>query len=292
MGANGFAAAVSYWAAKGCNIPNKSITARYSCAKRTGAVFYSAAKNMLFLKPRKVAGTSFEIALSVTASAQDIITPISLDDELIRIDQKGQLPVNWSRQPELEASYVSLVQQIHRMRRAGVVSDELKQKRKQLKDLLHIKGHRLYYNHIVPDEIKQNFTEEKFDNAIKVTITRHPYEQLISQAYWLHQGKQRRALPISQIIDELLAEPAPNTPYYFANDKKLCDIYIKMESFQADVINLENQLGLKIWQYMPMTKKSSTGSRPKAKDILTHEQKLKVQQRSKLEFEHFYYDPN
>ena len=38
----------------------------------------------IFLKPRKVAGTSFEIALSSFASINSIITPISTDDELIR----------------------------------------------------------------------------------------------------------------------------------------------------------------------------------------------------------------
>ena len=186
---------------------------------------------MLFLKPRKVAGTSFEIALSRSAGTADIVTPISLEDELIRTDQKGQLPINWSRQPELEASYVSLVQQVHRIKRADVNSDELKAKRAQIKDLLHIKGHLLYYNHIVPADIKLNFGVEGFNNALKVTITRHPYEQLISQAYWLHKGKQRLNLPISQIIDELLEEPAPNTQYYFEDGNKICDIYLKMESF-------------------------------------------------------------
>lgn len=255
-------------------------------------MFYLASRNVLFLKPRKVAGTSFEIALSVTASTNDIITPISLEDELIRIDQKGQLPVNWSRQPELEATYVSLVQQIHRLKRSGVLSEELKFKRQQIKDLLHIKGHRLYYNHIVPADIKVNFGEDRFDKAVKVTITRHPYEQLISQAFWLQKGKQRRNLPIEQIIDELLDKPAPNSPYYFENGKKICNIYLKMESFQNDVVNLENQLGIKIWQYMPMTKKSSSGSRPKATEILTLTQKQAVQERSKLEFECFDYDPS
>jgi hypothetical protein len=254
-------------------------------------MFFLAKQNVLFLKPRKVAGTSFEIALSVSATNEDIITPISLEDELIRVDQKGHLPVNWSRQPQLEATYVSLIQQIHRLKRSGVISEELKTKRQQVRDLLHIKGHRLYYNHITPDEIKINFGESEFDNALKVTITRHPYEQLISQAYWLHRGKQRRNLAIEQIIDELLAEPAPNTPYYFANGKQICDIYLKMEQFEKDVIALESQIGIKIWQFMPMTKKSSSGARPRATEILTENQKLKIQQRSKLEFELFDYDP-
>lgn len=40
--------------------------------------------NVLFLKPRKVGGTSFEIALSRYAGGGDIITPISETDEITR----------------------------------------------------------------------------------------------------------------------------------------------------------------------------------------------------------------
>jgi len=254
-------------------------------------VLYLAKQNMLFLKPKKVAGTSFEIALSISASTKDIVTPISLDDELIRINQKGQLPVNWSRQPELESTYVSLVQQIHRLKKSGIVSDDLKTKRRLLKDLINMKGHWLYYNHITPDEIRPNFGNQKFDSSLKVTITRHPYEQLVSQAYWLSQGKHRKQIPLNEVVDELLLEPAPNTPYYFKESHKLCDVYIKIENFENDVKKLENQIGIKIWDYLPITKKSGSGLRPKASELLSDEHKKKVQQRSKLEFELFEYDP-
>lgn len=252
-------------------------------------VLYLAKPKLLFLKPRKVAGTSFEIALSVSATTTDIITPISLPDELVRVDQNGQLPVNWSRSAELEATYVALVQQFHRLKRSGIVSDELKAKRQQIKDLVTTKGHRIYYNHIVPAEIKLNFGEAKFAEAFKITITRHPYEQLVSQAFWLHQGKKRRHLPISQIIDEILTEPAPNLPYYFDQGEPVCDMYIKMENFQSDVQDLENKFGLTIWKYLPVTKKSSKGVRPKADEILSPSQKIKIQSRSIQEFEFFKY---
>ena len=39
---------------------------------------------LIFIKPRKVAGTSFEIALAKFCSEGDIITPISRNDEEIR----------------------------------------------------------------------------------------------------------------------------------------------------------------------------------------------------------------
>ncbi|GAA0689798.1 hypothetical protein GCM10009022_10130 [Vreelandella titanicae] len=41
-------------------------------------------EKIIFLKTRKVAGTSFEMALSRYAKAGDIITPISPDDERAR----------------------------------------------------------------------------------------------------------------------------------------------------------------------------------------------------------------
>lgn len=41
-------------------------------------------QNIIFLKPRKVAGTSFEIALSQFATTGDIITPIGSTGEIYR----------------------------------------------------------------------------------------------------------------------------------------------------------------------------------------------------------------
>ena len=41
---------------------------------------------VIFIKTKKVAGTSFEIALSKYCGERDIITPISDDDEHIRKD--------------------------------------------------------------------------------------------------------------------------------------------------------------------------------------------------------------
>lgn len=47
-------------------------------------VIYLKERNLIFIEPREVAGTSFEIALSKYAMKHDIITPISPDDEATR----------------------------------------------------------------------------------------------------------------------------------------------------------------------------------------------------------------
>ena len=47
-------------------------------------MIYLRDHNLLFLKPRKVGGTSFEIALSTFAGPRDIVTPITPSDEIGR----------------------------------------------------------------------------------------------------------------------------------------------------------------------------------------------------------------
>jgi hypothetical protein len=54
-------------------------------------------KKFLFIKNTKVAGTSIEIALSKALSSEkDIITPISLEDEMIRLKEGGLSSQNWA----------------------------------------------------------------------------------------------------------------------------------------------------------------------------------------------------
>ena len=49
----------------------------------------------IFLKTKKTAGTSLEILLAGICGPLDIITPIALDDELIRLETGNRGPQNW-----------------------------------------------------------------------------------------------------------------------------------------------------------------------------------------------------
>jgi hypothetical protein len=68
-------------------------------------MIYLAKHNILFLKPRKVAGTSFELALSIFSDhADDIITPISKDDE----SQRRVKPKNYNQKNFSFYNHISL----------------------------------------------------------------------------------------------------------------------------------------------------------------------------------------
>ena len=55
----------------------------------------SHTRRFIFIKTRKVSGTSMEISLSKNCGGDDIITPISYEDELVRLDEGGCLPQNY-----------------------------------------------------------------------------------------------------------------------------------------------------------------------------------------------------
>ena len=60
----------------------------------------SHSRKFIFIKTRKVSGTSMEISLSQVCGNDDILTPISYEDELIRLDLGGCLPQNYGDKNE------------------------------------------------------------------------------------------------------------------------------------------------------------------------------------------------
>lgn len=72
-------------------------------------MIFSYKHRFIFIKGRKVAGTSIEMALSPHCGPQDIVTPISPVDELKRLSLGGR-PQNYSRVDGIEAHYLELVQ--------------------------------------------------------------------------------------------------------------------------------------------------------------------------------------
>ena len=75
--------------------------------RRQGDVIVSRKYRFIFIKGVKVAGTSIEIALSkLCRDREDIVTPITARDELMRLNGNGDGARNYSADPEAERSYL------------------------------------------------------------------------------------------------------------------------------------------------------------------------------------------
>ena len=72
-------------------------------------MIFSELHNFLFLKGRKVASTSFEVALSKICGADDVITPITPVDERHRINLGYRHAQNFGADPEKLMNYIDAV---------------------------------------------------------------------------------------------------------------------------------------------------------------------------------------
>lgn len=124
----------------------------------------------IFIKTEKTAGTSIEIALSKFCGPDDIITPISNEDEELRTKLKYRGPQNCFA-PFSSYSFKNFKNLL------------LKRKRKLL-----------YYNHINAREIKRICEKSTWENYYKFCFERNPWDKVISHYYWCYKSEPRPSL--------------------------------------------------------------------------------------------------
>ena len=116
----------------------------------------------IFLKTSKTAGTSIEIALSKFCGKDDIITPISKEDERLRTNLGYRGPQNY----QFSCSDYNLMDYMNYI---------FKFRKRRKKE---------FYNHINSKEIKKTIHNSCWDNYYKFCFERNPWDKVVSQYYW------------------------------------------------------------------------------------------------------------
>jgi len=153
----------------------------------------------IFVKGRKVAGTSVEIALSTLCGVHDIVTPITLRDEVIRLHAGGQCR-NYAWDPAQESSYCAAIAQITPSTEDGL-------------DPRLMPGGLRYYNHISLRETLRRHGGDLTGYRV-FCVERSPYSKVLSWANMrasfanYASGGSMRAdrEQLSKIVDEGLAD--------------------------------------------------------------------------------------
>lgn len=170
--------------------------------------------NLLFLKPRKVAGTSFEIALSAFASKEDIVAKIPIADEEIRKNLGFQGPTNDKKtfkEKTIREKYRTITQK-HEAQK--------------------------FYDHITPEEIIKRLGKKKFQSLYKVSIVRNPYDVLVSLYYFRTRGMKYRP-GFEKWARQNPNDINGNLRFYFHGETPLIDHLIRYEHLQKDTKLLE-----------------------------------------------------
>jgi hypothetical protein len=211
----------------------------------------SFSHDFIFVKTRKVGGTSLEIVLSSWCSGRDICTPIPAEDEVIRESFGGSA---------------------RNFRGAG--------------------GGVAFYNHMPATNIRAALPG-LWSRAFKFAVDRHPYEKVVSRAWW-NIGR-RGGSPEQELDDEIEAAIASksylNFPLYCDRGDVIVDELWRYEEMWDRLAALGQRLERTIPEAPPRAKGGHRRDRRPAREVLSPEQRGQIAEDARVEFELLGYEP-
>ncbi|ATU08260.1 sulfotransferase family 2 domain-containing protein [Methanohalophilus portucalensis] len=194
----------------------------------------------IFLKTKKTAGTSLEIALSKFCGSQDVITTIGNEDEMVREELGHTGPQNYIINNHLKK-----------------IGDFFKSHNKLYPLYMSIKPFCMYYEHIPAFFVKKHLGQKLWNEYFKFSFERNPYDKAISSYYW--NTKDLENPPhISDYIENLKDRPfnRPLSSWYIysINNEIAVDFVGKYENMEDDLRYIKQKLGLPEDIKLPKTK--------------------------------------
>ena len=228
---------------------------------------------LIFLKARKVAGTSFEIALSRYAGEGDIVTPISPKDEEIRVRLGFTQGQNYKR-PLAELM-------------SRVNARDVKYMRK-------LRWPLKFYNHMPAHEAKSRLGDAIWQTYTKLSIVRNPFDYMVSAYFW--ENKDRRP----DFQQWCLDHPhifGRNNEQYLINGQPIIDFFIRYENLKEDILRFEESMPSLAGLYDTFQSINAKGEArprtgPSVQELFVGADRVKelVCQRSRFEIEKFGYN--
>lgn len=215
-------------------------------------VIVSHRYRFIFLKTAKTAGTSIEIALSKFLGPDDIITPVSADDELLRKQSGGVGPQNYRHPPGTSG--------------------------KSLKAVLNCLRKPAFYHHMPATEVRSLVGEHTWQSYFRFCVERNPFDRVISLYYWCCRKGHRPC--ISEFLQsariQLLIQRGRQI-YTASNGQLLVNRVLRYESLSEELEAVRLQLGIPEPLQLPLAK---SGLRPPG---LHYSQLLAEQDRQTIE---------
>lgn len=231
---------------------NDKIPARFeSRQSESYCLIASFLHNFIFLKTRKVGGTSLEIVLSAWCGEQDICSPVLPEDEQLRREAGGR--ARNFRGPD---------------------------------------GKPLFYHHMPAAEVKRALPD-LWGHAFKFTVDRHPYEKVVSRAWWnigRRNGDPARELD-AEIEKAIESRSYLNHPIYTIGGKLAVDDLWPYEQMWERLEGLAKRLGVPVPTQQPRAKAEHRRDRRPASETLTPDQRERIYRDARVEFDLLRYEP-
>lgn len=197
----------------------------------------------IFLKTVKTGGTSVEIALARYCGEEDVVTPISPEDETAR-RRLGIVPRNYLAP---RAAY-SL--------------------RDYCRLLVEREEKKLYWNHITAAEVRERVGAAIWDSYFKFTTERNPWDKTISDFYW----RTRNGGP--QTLDAYFRKYRGrfkhfNFPRYSVGGRPAVDFIVRFEHLVDDLATALSRVGIAFDGWLPRAKGATRRDKRHYSEILS-----------------------
>lgn len=224
----------------------------------------------IFIKTRKTAGTSVEIALSRYCDRDDVLSPISLSDEPIRgrsfCRPRNYLSAGTGTDLGRDVLW-SVASRIEQMR-PNTVPFRLRKKWSNWMGSDSIRANNGYYNHMSAAEIKALCASEVWDSYFKFCIEREPIDKTISDYFYRSKHST---------IDEYLDDGNFCSDFYkYSIDQRICvDKIINFSSLSDELSEVCRDLGIPFDGWIPRAK-SGHRSKSLTVDMMSEHQLQRI----------------
>ena len=177
-----------------------------------------SSKKFIFIKTKKTASTSIEIALSSLCSEDAVVTAIKPEDEAIRT----RFNISSARNYRCgESQFLPSKEVAQKFARRG------------------------FYNHMSAWDVKR-ILKAQFEEYLKISIVRNPWDRVVSHYYW---GIKDKGVNAPSFKDYLRGTPEnincnERLLFHPSKDKLLVDYVIKFENIEQDVKKIQKKLNV------------------------------------------------
>lgn len=199
----------------------------WSSSVGSGLVIVSHRHQFVFVKTRKTAGTSVEMALSRFVGSADVVTPMMSGDEELRLDVSGHGAQNFHARP---------------WRWSAREWARLATRRKAP----------VFYNHMPAETIRRYLGPRTWDRYFKFTIDRNPWDLAVSAYFW-----ERRKFPDRTFEEFVSSERLPrysNWRLYTIDGALAVNQVMRYDQLEESLSALIQPLGLPESLQLPRAK--------------------------------------
>jgi hypothetical protein len=213
----------------------------------------------IFIKTRKTAGTSIELALSEHCGPDDVITRLMPHEDAMRTvgPQKVEIP-------------------LRRYTPRDWAKTALRRRRRK------------FSFHTPASEVARYVDPDVWGSYYRFTVERNPYDKAISLYWWWTSSDEQRPT-FDEFLRDIPASRLSNWGMYTIGDEVAVDQVCRYETLDADLAEVSNRIGVPIDLSTFRAKSHTREDRRPYREVITPDQRARIELLCARELDAFSY---